>query len=167
MKYLEVGKIVNTQGLKGEVRIISFSDNPKRFETVDKVEAVMGNKTMELTVEKVWYNKNFVIVKFAEIPDINAAEKYKNAMLRIPYDQATPLNEDEYYIGDLYDIKVQTEEGEFLGEITDIIFTGANDVYVVTLTGRKDILLPAIKSCIIKVDVPNKSMTVRLPEGLI
>ncbi len=167
MKYLEVGKIVNTQGLKGEVRIISFSDNPKRFELLDKVEAVLGNKTAELTVEKVWYNKNFVIVKFAEFMDINAAEKYKNALLRIPFDQALPLDTDEYYIGDLYDMRVETEEGEFLGEISDIIFTGANDVYVVSQPGQKDILLPAIKSCIIKVDVANKTMTVRLPEGLL
>ncbi len=166
MKYLEIGKIVNTHGLKGELRVVPYTDDPSRFELLKQVEVIKKNDILKYEIQRVKYQKSFILLKLADVDTIEAAEKLKDTVIRIPYEMGLPLEEDEYFIGDLYDIRVETEQGEFLGEISDIIFTGANDVYVVSKTGSKDILLPALKSCILKVDIANNIMIVKLPEGL-
>ena len=97
---------------------------------------------------------------------MTTAEKLKGATVKIPPEDALPLEEGEYYIRDLYDMNVVTDDGENLGIIKDILFTGANDVYVVKPEKGKDILIPAIKECILDVDVENKKMTVKLLKGL-
>ncbi len=97
------------------------------------------------------------------------AEKYKTCLVKIPREQALPLKENEYYIGDLYNMKVVTDQGEDLGEIIEVLFTGSNDVYVVKNTEdpkSKEILIPAIKDCILNVDIEGNLMTIHLLEGL-
>lgn len=106
------------------------------------------------------------IIEAKGIDDMTSAEALKGTVVKITEDMAVPCEEDEYYIRDLYDMEVVTVEGEKLGVISDVIFTGANDVYAVTPEEGKDILIPAIKECIVKVDVENNVMTVKLLEGL-
>ena len=166
MSYFEIGKIVNTQGLKGELRVIPMTDDPKRFESLKTIEVFSKNQTKVYEIEQVRYHKQFVLLKLKGISDINDAEILRNSMIKIPQDMALPLEEDEYYIRDIYGLKVITNEGEDLGIIHDIIFTGANDVYIVKKENKKDLLIPAIKQCILNVDVSNKIMTVKLLEGL-
>ncbi len=164
-----IGKIVNTQGIKGEMRIIPTTDDITRFELLKTVLIMRRGTLEEREIESVRYHKQFVLLKLKGIEDINEAEKYKNCEIQIPAELALPLEDNEYYIRDLYGMSVLDEDGNLIGALSDVLFTGANDVYVVQPTDpdKADILLPAIKDCILKVDVDNKEMTVRIPEGLI
>lgn len=166
MKYFEIGKVVNTYGVKGEVKVIPTTFDVKRFELLDKLELFMDDEVSVFTIERVWYHKQFVIIKFKEIGDMTSAEKLKGRVIKVTEDKALPLGEDEYYINDLYGMEVKTCEGEYLGKIIEILFTGANDVYIVKEDEKKELLIPAIKKCINKVDVKNNEMTVTLLEGL-
>ena len=154
--YFVIGDVVNTQGIKGEVRVIPCTDDESRFELLDSVFLEQRGKMTEYYIENVRYHKQFVLLKFEGVDDMTAAEKLKGATVKIPPEDALPLEEGEYYIRDLYDMNVVTDEGEDLGIIKDILFTGANDVYVVKPEKGKDILIPAIKECILDVDVENK-----------
>lgn len=167
-KNFEVGRIVNTQGLKGDVRIVPTTDDQKRFEILKTVTAETKKGSIELIIERVSYNKKFVIIKFKGINDMTAAEELKNTIITIPASLALPLKEDEYYVRDLYEMNVETEDGEILGILKDIIHTGANDVYIIKNNDPtiKDLLIPAIKQCIINVDKVNNKMIVRLMKGL-
>lgn len=165
--YFEIGKIVNTQGIKGDVRIMPTTDDINRFKELKSLTIVNSkNQEKELNIEKVWFHKQFVIIKFEGIDDMTAGETLKNQKIIINRENAIPLEEDEYFISDLYDMEVY--EGErFLGIITDIIFTGANDVYVVKNKELdKEILIPAIKRCILSVSTTENKMTVNLIKGL-
>lgn len=158
-----IGKIVNTQGVHGEMRVIPTTDDVSRFELLDSV--LIDNKEYE--IERIRYHKQFVLLKLKGIDDMTTAERYKTKEVRIPENMAVPCEEDEYYIRDLYDMQVITEDGAEIGTIKDVIFTGANDVYVIKPKSGKDILIPAIKDCILNVDVENKTMTINLLEGLV
>lgn len=164
--YFVIGDIVNTQGIKGEVRVIPCTDDESRFELLDSIFVEQKGKIKEYNIENVRYHKQFVLLKLEGIDDMTAAEKLKGSVVKIPPEDALPLEEGEYYIRDLYDMEVFTDEGEKLGILSDILFTGANDVYVVKAEKGKDILIPAIKECILDVDVENKKMTVKLLKGL-
>ena len=120
----------------------------------------------EYEVENVRFHKQFVLLKLKGVDDMNTAETLKGTVVKITEDMAVPCEEDEYYIKDLYDMNVVTVDGEELGVISDVIFTGANDVYAVKDNNGKEILIPAIKDCIVSVDVENNLMTVKLLEGL-
>jgi len=164
--YFVIGKIVNTQGIKGEVRVIPYTDDITRFELLDYIYIDKNGSIKRYNIQNIRYHKQFVLLKIKGIDDMTAAQYLKNCEIKIESKDALPLKEDEYYIRDLYDIDVVTNNGEELGKITDIIFTGANDVYVVRDKYKKEILIPAIKDCILKVDLNNKKMTVKLLEGL-
>lgn len=137
------------------------TDDITRFEALDEV--LVSGKTMR--IENVRYHKQFVILKFEGIADMNAAILLKGMEIKIPEALALPLADNEFYIRDLYDMEVFTDDGELLGVITDIIFTGANDVYVIK-NEERELLIPAIKSCVLDVDVKADRMTVRLLEGM-
>lgn len=161
-----IGKIVNTHGLKGEVKVVPSTDDPKRFEKLEEIY-IERKDIATYKVETVRYHKNFVLLKFKGIESIDEAELFKNAILKIDRKDSLPLKKDEYYIGDLYDLKVVTEEGRELGKLIDIIYTGSNDVYVIkNEETHKELLIPAIKQVIKEVDLIQKIMTVKLLEGL-
>ncbi len=163
-----IGEIVNTQGIKGEVRVIPHTDDITRFELLKSVLVLRRGVLEEKEIQSVRYHKKFVLLKFKGIDDINAAEPYKGCELQIPVEQALPCGENEYYVRDLCGMSVYNEDGELLGALSDVLFTGANDVYVIQPTDpdKKDILLPAIKQCVLDVNVAEKKMTVKLLEGL-
>ncbi len=164
-KYFVIGKIVNTQGIKGDMRVVPTTDDIHRFELLEFVYIDKNGIINKYEVDNIRYHKQFVLLKIKGIDDMTAAEKFKNSEVKITKDMALPLEENEYYIGDLYSMNVITDEEEYLGTIEDIIFTGANDVYVVR-NNENEILIPAIKQCILNVDIENKKMTVKLLEGL-
>ncbi len=162
----EIGKIVNTQGIKGVVRVIPMTDDIKRFELLKSV-FVCGKTEEVYEIESVGYHKQFVLLKFKGVDDMTEAElKLKNKLLKIDDSDALPLEEDEHYIRDIMGCVVETVEGEVLGEVKDILFTGANDVYVVDHNG-KEILIPATKNCVQNIDTANKKITIVLLKGLI
>ena len=166
-QYLRVGVISSTHGLKGEVKVFPTTDDPERFRKLKKVYLDTGKDYMPLKVTGIKFFKNQVILKFQEFQDINEIEKYRGKDLLIDREQALPLAENENFIVDLINMDVYDEEEQRLGTLTDVLQTGANDVYVVETEEGKEILLPAIPSCILEVDVEAAKMIVRIPEGLL
>lgn len=164
--FFEIGKIAGTHGIKGTLKIFPTTDVPERFELLDEVILEIKNEKKVCKIDKVAYHKNFVLLTLKEYNDINQVEGFKNGRVLIPEEKALPLGKDEYYTRDLYDMEVYTDEGERLGTLKEVYTTGANDVYGVKDENGNEILIPAIKQCIIAVDVTNRKMTVKLLEGL-
>lgn len=165
--YLRVGVIASTHGLKGEVKVFPTTDDPKRFRRLKQVLLDTGTEYKPLHVVGVKFFKNQVILKFQEFEDINEAEQYRGKDLLVTRDQAVLLKENENFITDLIDLEVYTDADRRLGILTDVLKTGANDVYVVETEEGKEILLPAIPSCILSVDPEGGRMTVHILEGLL
>ena len=162
---LRVGVITSTHGVRGEVKVFPTTDDAKRFKTLKKV-ILDGREPLELSIEQVKFFKNMVILKFKGYDNINDVETWRQRDLLITRDQAVELKEDEYFITDLIGLTVVNEEEAVLGRVKDVLETGANDVYVVELTGGKDLLLPAIKDCILNVDLEGGRMKVHVLDGL-
>ncbi len=165
--FLRVGVITTTHGIKGEVKVFPTTDDVNRFEYLKQVYLDTGKDYKPLVIEQVRYFKQLVILKFKDINDINDIEKYKGKDLMIPRDEAIELNEDEYFIFDLIDSDVYTEDGDKIGVLTEVLTSSANDVYVVKTKDNKEVLLPSIKECILDVDISNKKITVHLMDGLL
>ncbi|MDN5317225.1 MAG: rRNA processing protein RimM, partial [Thermoanaerobacterium sp.] len=152
-------------GVNGEVKVFPLTDHLDRFYDLDYVYIFEETGKTSLNVETVRFIKNLVIVKFKEINDRNEAEKLRGKLIKITRDNAVKLDDDEYFIKDLLNMKVYTDDQKELGILKDVLKTGANDVYVVK-TDDRDILIPAIKDVIKKVDIKERKMTVHLLEGL-
>ena len=166
-EFLQVGKIVNTHGINGEVKVMPLTNDPERYETLDWVYLERDNVREKLTIEGVKYFKNFVIVKFKEVKDMNEAGKLKNLFLLVDREHAVKLREDEFFICDLIESNIFDENGKKLGVLKDVFSTGSNDVYVVRNENSKDILIPALKSVVREVSLKDKKIVVALPEGLV
>lgn len=165
MSRLEVGKIVNTHGLKGEVKIVTWTDTPDVFEDIEYVYAKKKHEEIKLTTKNIKYQKNNIIVKFAEINSIDEAETFKNSVLSCDREQLGELPDGVYYIADLIGCTVFENEKE-LGKISDVFNTGANDIYAVSRPQQKDLLIPVLEETVKKVDIENKRIDVVLIEGL-
>ena len=166
-QYITVGEIVNTQGIQGEVRVIPATDFPERFFKMKRVLVLHKGQRQEYVIERAWEHKKFIILKFAEIADMTAAEKLKGGLLQITPEELTPLPPGSYYQFQIIGLEVIDEKGLSLGKVSNILRTGANDVYEVKRSEGKDLLIPALKSVIKKIDLPNGKMEVELPEGLL
>lgn len=175
---LQVGAIATTHGVRGEVKVFPMTDDVNRFKKLKKILLDTGKEYQEMEILQVKFFKNMVILKFKGIDNINDIEKYKGKGLYVTRDQAVKCEKDEYFIADLIGIEVRTEEGELLGEIKDVLQTGANDVYLVEVTpespyaGRvpdknRELLLPAIRECIRGVDMEERRMQIYLMPGLV
>ena len=162
---LRVGVITSTHGVRGEVKVFPTTDDAKRFKTLKKV-ILDGREPLELSIEQVKFFKNMVILKFKGYDNINDVETWRQKDLLITREQAVALKPDEYFITDLIGLQVNDDEGNEVGTIKDVLETGANDVYVVALPNGKELLLPAIKDCILNVDMENGEMTVHILDGL-
>lgn len=165
-QFLQVGVISSTHGIRGEVKVFPTTDDPVRFKKLKKVLLDTGREQLELEVQSVKFFKQFVIVKFKGIDNINDIEMYKGKSLLIPREDAVALGEDEYYIADLIGMEVFTEEGRF-GVLKDVMETGANEVYIIASDEHGEVLVPAIRQCILDVDIKEKKMKIHLMEGLI
>lgn len=167
-KYLEIGQIVNTFGIKGMVKVKPFTENTKkRYDNLKKVYIKNKNERKEYEIEEVKYYKEMVLIKFKGIETIEEAEKFRNSYLLINREDEEPLEEGTYYIVDMLGLEVYTDENERLGILDDIFNSGSSDIYVVKNELGKQILLPAIKDVIKNIDMENRKITVHLIKGLI
>ena len=165
-KYLELGQIVNVKGLKGEVKVNSFTDDNTKFERISKVFVKQKETMKEYEIEKVGYNKNQVIIKFKNINSIEEAETLRNSYILVDREIFGSLPEGVYYIADLIGLDVYTENGEYLGKVEDIFNTGSNDIYVVKDDLGKQKILPGIDEVIKNIDLDQGKIIVNLIEGL-
>ena len=163
---LQVGVISSTPGVRGEVKVFPTTDDPQRFKSLKNVILDTGKEQIPLEIQGVKFFKQFVILKFKGIDNINDIERYKRRSLFVTREDAVELEEDEYYIADLIGMDVITDEGEE-GKLVDVIETGANEVYVVEFDKYGEVLIPAIHDCILDVDIEAMSMKVHLLEGLV
>ena len=162
-----VGVIANTHGVRGEVKVFPTTDAPARFKKLKNVILDTKREKITLDIQEVKFFKNLVILKFKGIDNINDIEKYKGCDLLVTRENATPLNEGEYYIADLIDMVVVDEEDKELGVMYDVLQTGANDVFVVKLNDTdKELLLPNIPECVLNVDLEQRKITVHVMDGL-
>ncbi|MCR5527432.1 MAG: ribosome maturation factor RimM [Lachnospiraceae bacterium] len=161
------GKITSTHGIRGEVKVYPYLDDPDRFSGFTKVIISTKRGNFEEEIEKVRFFKNMVIVKFKGIDDINDVTKYRNADIRVLREEAADLQDGQYFDIDLIGLHAVDEEGKVLGELEDIMHTGANDVYIIKSDEGKEILVPAIKQCILDVDLANGIIKIHLLEGLV
>ena len=166
-EYFEIGQIVNTNGLKGVLKIKPFTDDITEFDQFKRIFIDINGNLKEFNIQKVWYHKQMVMLKLEGIDSIEEAEKYRNFFVKILRSDEEELPENVYFIQDLIGCNVFTDEGLELGKITDVFPTGSNDVYVVKTADSKEILLPAIQDVIKDVDIPNKKIIVHLLSGLI
>ena len=164
---LQVGVISSTHGVCGEVKVFPTTDDVKRFKKLKKVILDTGKEQLPLEIEGVKFFKQFVILKFRGIDNINDIEKYKGKRLLVDREHAVKLKKDEYFIADMIGMDVFTEDGELFGALKDVMETGANDVYIIEMSDGKEVLVPAIKQCILDVDIENRKMIIHLQEGLV
>lgn len=164
---LQVGVISSTHGVRGEVKVFPTTDDVKRFKKLKKVILDTGKEQLPLEIEGVKFFKQFVILKFRGIDNINDVEKYKGKSLLVDREHAVKLKKDEYFIADMIGMDVFTEDGELFGALKDVMETGANDVYIIEMSDGKEVLVPAIKQCILDVDIENRKMVIHLLEGLV
>ena len=157
----EIGKIVNTFGIKGEVKVTPYTDDIEQFK---KIKSIYVNNTL-MQVQSAKFQKNVVILKLKDVDDMTAAENLRNSIIMIERSKKK-LPENTYYIADLIGLDVYTDEGTLLGKVKDIYNTGANDIYSIE-TESKEVLLPAIKEVIKQIDIENKKIIVHILKGLI
>ena len=166
-KYLEVGQIVNTFGVSGEVKVYPYTDDIKRFSKLKSVYIEKKSVMQEYKIQNVRYHKNMVIIKFENVENMNDAELLKNCYLKIDRKDAIKLPKDTFFIADLIGLDVYTDEGKLLGKVEDIYSTGSNDIYVVKDELGKQVLLPAIKDVLKDINLEERKITVHIIKGLI
>ncbi len=166
-KQLQVGVISSTHGIRGEVKVFPTTDDAARFKQLKKVYLDTGKEQLILEIEHVKFFKKFAILKFKGIDHINDIEKYRGKSLLVDREDAVELGKDEYYIADMLGLEVYTEDGNFFGNLKDVMETGANDVYMIATKEYGEVLIPAIRECILDVDVERNRMVIHLMEGLV
>ncbi len=164
---LQVGIISSTHGIRGEVKVFPTTDDVKRYKKLKTVILDTGKEQIELQIAGVKFFKQFAIVKFKEYDNINDVEKYKGKSLYVTRENAVKLEKDEYFIADLIGIQAYTEDGKLFGTLKGVIQTGANDVYEIISKEYGEVLIPAIKQCVLDIDIDEKKMTIHLMDGLI
>ena len=166
-KQLQVGVISSTHGVRGEVKVFPTTDDVTRFRQLKKVYLDTGREMLLLEIQNVKFFKQFAILKFKGFENINDIEKYRGKSLMIDREDAVDLEEDEYFIADMIGMKVCTEDGSEFGTLKDVMETGANDVYIIDSLEHGEVLIPAIRECILDVDMDEERMTIHLREGLV
>lgn len=163
----QVGVITSTHGVRGEVKVFPTTDDAKRFKRLKEVILDTGKEQITLEIEGVKFFKQFVILKFKGIDNINDVEKYRQKSLYVTRANAVRLRKDEYFIADLMGLKVLNEEEQEIGILKDVMETGANDVYVIEMNDGRELLLPAIKQCVLEVDIEGGFIKVHVLDGLL
>ncbi len=166
MDYIKVGKIINTHGIKGEVKVFPLTDNIERFDALKKV--YLGENKIEIEIENVKYHKGLAILKFKEFNNINDVLNFKDHFIYIDEKDKVELPKDHYFVFDLVGCIVYNTKGEKIGIVDEVLQYAANDVYVVKDEEKnKNYLIPAVKEFVIKVDINNKEIIIDPIEGMI
>ena len=165
----QVGVIASTHGLQGEVNVFPTTEDPNRFKKLKKVTLhTQRGEELELEVQSARFFKKFVIVKFKEFNNINDVEKFRGCELTIDRKDALKLEPGEYYCADLIGLDIVDEEGNVLGKVSDIIQTGANDVYEMTRQDREEkVYVPAIKDCVKEINIEKGQIVIHVMDGLL
>ena len=166
-KMFQVGIITSTHGVHGEVKVFPTTDDVRRFKRLKEVILDTGKEQITLEVEGTKFFKQFVIMKFKGIDNINDVEKYRQKSLYVTRENAVRLRKDEYFIADLMGLRVRNEDGTEIGVLREVMETGANDVYVIDLDDGRELLLPAIKECVLNVDVEAGFLQIHIMPGLL
>lgn len=166
-KYLEIGQIVNTFGIKGMIKVKPFTDNIERFNNLEKIYIKNKSGQTEYKIQEIKYHKNMVLIKFEGIENPEQADLLRNSYLIVDRETEEPLEPGRYYIVDMIGLDVFTDDNEYLGKLEDIYNTGSNDIYVVKNELGKQVLLPAIEDVIKNIDMDNKKVIVHLIPGLV
>ncbi len=164
---LQVGVITQTHGIRGEVKVFPTTDDVNRFKKLKETILDTGKEKITLEIEGVKFFKQYAILKFKGFDNINDIERYKGKSLYVTRANAVRLKRNEYFIADLIDMEVYDENDKLLGTLFNVIETGANDVYEVRMSDGREVLIPAIKQCILSVDVEGRKMVVHLLDGLL
>ena len=164
---LMVGVVTTTHGVRGEVKVFPTTDDADRFKKLKKVILFNEKEYKPLKIQSVKRFKQFVILKLEGCDTMDDALLLKNAQLFVTREDAVKCEEDEYFIADLIGMRVTDEEGKELGTVDDVITTGANDVYEIKQDNGNSFLIPAIKECVLSVNVREKKMTIHLMDGLL
>lgn len=164
---LQVGVITTTHGVRGEVKVFPTTDDAGRFKKLKAVILDTGKEKRNLEIEGVKFFKQFVILKFKGLDNMNDVEGYRQKKLYVTRANAVRLQKDEYFIADLIGLRVYDEADEEIGILEDVLETGANDVYSIKLKNGEELLLPAIKQCVLDVDIENARMKIHVLEGLL
>jgi len=169
-EFFNVGKIVNTHGIKGEVKVVRITDFEERFKPGNQLYLFLKNNSepIKLTIKNYRKHKQFDMLQFEDHPSINDVEHFKQGILKVHQDDRQPLEEEgSYYYHEIIGCEVETTTGEVLGSISEILSPGANDVWVVKRKNDKDLLIPYIEQIVKKVDVKEKVVTIEPMEGLL
>jgi 16S rRNA processing protein RimM len=169
-KYLLLGEVLRPHGIRGELRMRILTDYPERITDLETI--YIGKDPYEANaaayrVEHMRLHQAYGLLKLATIDDRTQAEPFRELFVMVDIADAVPLEEDEFYLYQLIGLKVETEAGEFLGEIQDVLETGANDVYVVKGEAYGEVLIPVTDETIVKTDIEAGVMVVNLPDGLL
>ncbi|NLY17965.1 MAG: 16S rRNA processing protein RimM [Clostridiaceae bacterium] len=165
-EYLAVGKVINTHGVRGELKVLPLTSDVSRFNYLKLVWVERNGNLLRFDVEKTRYHKQYVLIKLYGVDTMDKAREFKDCYLKVDRENARPLDEDEYFIADLIDCEVY-ENDTLLGTVTDVLQAGGNDCYVVKGKLYGEILIPAVQSVVHKVDIGNRKISVSLPEGLV
>ncbi|MFA9423683.1 MAG: ribosome maturation factor RimM [Sedimentibacter sp.] len=163
-EYIKVGKIVNTHGVKGTVKCVSMTDDVERFEELEYIYTEKDDTKRK--INNVWYKNNLVYLQLEGIDDINIAETFRNTFMSIFEDQLRVLPEDSYYLFELEGMEVYSTDGEYIGNISVVYQTGANDVYEI-VNKKKTFLIPAVKNVVKSVSIEDNKMVINVIEGLL
>ncbi len=165
--FIIIGKIVSTQGNKGEVKVVPLTNSIDRFRKLTDIFIKKGNNKKLLNINNLKIKKNTVILKLEGIENIEKAEMIVGSFLEVKRSNAIKLPKDTYFIFDIIGLEVYTNENELLGKVENIISTGSNDVYVVKNKDKQEILIPAIREVIKNIDLEKKRISINMVDGLI
>jgi 16S rRNA processing protein RimM len=169
-KWFNVGKIVNTHGVRGEVRVISKTDfAEERYEPGNKLYIFKegSNDPIEVVVDSHRVHKNFDLLTFEGMHSIQDVEQFKGSLLKVDENQLSELDEGEYYFHEIIGCHMYTDQGEEIGKIHEILATGANDVWIVKRNGGKDLLVPYIEDIVKEINIEEKKVIIIPMEGLL
>lgn len=167
LEYLIVGQLINTHGVKGELKASVLTDDPQRFNDLKWVYVDKKGKLEKYNIKGVKFFKQFVILKFEGVDTMDDAEKLKGYYMKVDRANAVKLPKDSFFIADIIGLEVYDENNELLGKIQDVLQTGSNDVYVVKNDAGNEILIPALKSVVKEVSIDDGRVSVILPKGLL
>lgn len=165
--FFQVGIITSPHGVHGEVKVFPTTDDVKRFKRLKEVILDTGKERLNLEIEGVKFVKQFAVLKFKGYDSMNEVERLRQTSLFVPRENAVRLGKDEYFIADLMGLKVLDEEEQEIGVLREVLETGANDVYAIDLKDGRELLLPAIRQCILAVDVEAGFMKIHILDGLL